>query len=78
MSISVYLQSLYTSIFSNKKVKCGACKSNSKNMDFLVELIEKGYLINKVDKIFSLEEISKAHEYVEGGHKKGGVAINVC
>lgn len=55
----------------------GALKLNSKHLDFLAKLIEQGNIKPVIDKIFPLEKIVDAHIYVEGGHKKGGVAISV-
>lgn len=55
----------------------GALKLDSKRLDFLTKLIEEGKIKPIVDKIYPLEKIVVAHRYVEGGHKKGGVAIKI-
>jgi NADPH:quinone reductase-like Zn-dependent oxidoreductase len=41
------------------------------------ELVEAGHVTPVVDRCYPLEEMAKAHRYVEQGHKRGGVAITV-
>lgn len=55
----------------------GALKLDSKRLDFLTKLIEEKKIRPVIDKIYPLEQIVEAHRYVEGGHKKGGVAIRI-
>lgn len=55
----------------------GNLELQSERLVKLKKLIETGYIKPVIDRIYPLERISEAHEYVGKGHKKGGVAITV-
>ncbi len=75
--LSQMLQGIWASTTSTKKIISGVISHKAADILFLKQLIETGDLKPVVDKTYPLAEMAKAHEYVEKGHKKGNVAIEV-
>ncbi|NLD91905.1 MAG: NAD(P)-dependent alcohol dehydrogenase [Fibrobacter sp.] len=55
----------------------GSPKNSEKQMMILKNITESGALTPVIDKIYSLDQIVMAHQYVDQGHKKGNVIINL-
>ena len=53
----------------------GALILSSARLDQISKLVVENKIKPIVEKAYSLEQIVEAHEYVQKGHKRGGVAI---
>jgi NADPH:quinone reductase-like Zn-dependent oxidoreductase len=47
------------------------------NLQYLSELIKNKKIKTIISKRYSMDDVAEAHKYVESGHKKGNVIINV-
>jgi NADPH:quinone reductase-like Zn-dependent oxidoreductase len=52
-------------------------QEKGKHLKLIKEMAEKGELKPYIDKYFKLDEIIKAHEYVDKGRKRGNVVIDI-
>lgn len=83
MGIPILFQMLWTSKFGSKRANItftGLRPPEKMAKDLLVikKLVEQGIIKPVIDRTYRLDEIPKAHQYVEKGHKRGNVVINIC
>lgn len=82
MNFQLLTQILRTSLWGSKKVKTGATGMLpvKERLSYLIELkgmLETGKLWSLIDSNLRLEQMAKAHAYVEVGRKKGNLVINI-
>lgn len=52
-------------------------KETEEDLEVLSRLAAEGSLKPVIDRVFALQEVPAAHRHVEGGHKRGNVAVRV-
>ena len=80
LSLTVLFLMLFTAVFSKKKLKFAATgiRKKEQRMRDLIQIrkmLAAGTLTTIIDRVYPLEEIQEAHEYIDTGRKRGNVII---
>ncbi len=72
------LRGLWVNLTSGKRVIGGVAQEKKEDLLLLKKLAEEGRIRPVIDRVYPLEQIVQAHEYVEKGHKKGNVVVSIA
>ena len=75
--MSEMLEGKWLSMKSGITVLTGVISHQASDIVYIKSLIESGKFKPLIDRTYPLDKIVEAHAYVEKGHKKGNVAIEV-
>lgn len=75
--IPQFLKVLWTSMASRKKAVAGVAIATKEDINVVKEMVDTGELQPVIDRSYPLEKTAEAHEYIDRGHKKGNVVINI-
>lgn len=70
------LEALWLPLWRRERVIAGPCVERAEDLAELAALADAGILVPVIDRIYPLAQIAEAHEYVDGGHKRGSVVIS--
>ncbi len=68
---------LLNALMGKPRIIIGMSKDNAADLRFLAQMLTDGHLKAAIDRHYSLAEMVEAHRYVQAGHKKGNVVIDV-
>ena len=79
LGLTILLQTAWTSVAGGKKAVLGFAGLNQSQEDLLTlkDLVEAGELISIIDRCYPFHQAAEAHRYVETGHKKGSVVLQL-
>ena len=72
------LQMLLTKISGQKKVICALASPQTKDLQFIKELVEDGKIKVIIDRVFKIDQAPEAHRHAESADRKGDVVIRVA
>jgi NADPH2:quinone reductase len=72
-----YLLMFLTKLRSGKRVICGFSTEKTDALGVVRDLYREGSLRSVIDRRYTLSQIADAHRYVDTGHKRGNVVIDM-
>ncbi len=61
----------------SKKIRVLAAKASTKDLEFIIKLVEEGKVKPVIDRQYPLQDTAKAIQYLNEGHARGKVVISV-
>ncbi len=82
MTFSAFMNMMFISPFTSKKLKFAATgirniELRMRDLKIVRDMLASGKLTTVIDRVFKLEQIEEAHNYVDNGHKRGNVIISL-
>lgn len=73
----VSILKIFMKKYTQKKIYMKMTNQNNDDMAKIIAMLDKGSIKVFIDRVYGLDTIVDAHHYVEGGHKKGNVVIDI-
>jgi NADPH:quinone reductase-like Zn-dependent oxidoreductase len=61
----------------SKKMRSLAAKPNTRDLEFMIKLVESGEIKSVIDRYYPLEQTAEAMKYLNQGHARGKVVIKI-
>lgn len=74
---SLMIQMMMNSFRKGKKVFTGVTNETKGDLECIREMLSEKKILPVIDKMYTMEEIQEAHQYVESGHKRGNVILKI-
>ena len=71
------LKAMFLSQFVSQKMGMMLAELNHDDLAFIADLMQSGKVTPVIDKRYKLSELPQAIEYLEQGHARGKVVVNV-
>ena len=72
------LKSAWVSLFHQQKVVAGPISENSADLNYLMAMCENGQFRPLIGEVFPLQQIERAHQAADSGHKVGSVLLTLA
>jgi len=63
--------------FGKKKMQFLTAKSNAKDLEFIVQLVEEGNIFPIIESRYTLQKTADAIDYISQGHARAKIIVNI-
>jgi NADPH:quinone reductase-like Zn-dependent oxidoreductase len=77
LSLRSRLRGIAMRLTSGKRIAGGFSQSDRVKLRTITDLVDRGALRPVSDRVYALTQLADAHRYVEQGHKRGSVVVEV-